>query len=292
MIDRRTFCLTPGAGLVCSLAGLPLKNAWAETTALQDGLREIEATARGRLGVHIIDTATGREHGWRADERFLMLSSFKLLASALVLARADRGEESLERRIRYRPQDLVSWSPVTEKHVGGEGLSLAQLCEATITTSDNTAANLILASYGGPATLTAFARHLGDTVTRSDRTEPELNRRAASGEPLDTTTPRAMAHTVRKLLLGDALAPASRERLLQWLLANTTGGKRLRAGVPAGWRVGEKTGTAGDDANDIGIAFPPQRAPLIVTAYLAESATDGATRDAALASVGRLLARV
>lgn len=288
MTDRRTFCLASSAALL----GLTHGNTWADTGALQDALRDIEAAARGRLGVHLIDTATGREQGWRMDERFLMLSSFKLLASALVLDRADRGEESLERRIRYRRQDLVSWSPVTERHVGGEGLSLAQLCEATITTSDNTAANLILASYGGPAALTAYARRLGDRVTQLDRTEPELNRRAASGEPLDTTTPRAMAHTLRALLAGDALSPASRSRLLQWLLANTTGGKRLRAGVPADWRIGEKTGTAGDDANDIGIAFPPQRAPVIVTAYLAESVTDGATREAALASVGRLLARV
>lgn len=288
MTDRRAFCLASGTALL----GLTHGNTWADTPALQDALRDIETTARGRLGVHLIDTATGREHGWRPDERFLMLSSFKLLASALVLDRADRGEESLERRIRYRRQDLVSWSPVTERHVGGEGLSLAQLCEATITTSDNTAANLILASYGGPAALTAFARRLGDRVTRLDRTEPELNRRAASGEPLDTTTPRAMAHTLRALLVGDALAPASRARLLQWLLANTTGGKRLRAGLPADWRIGEKTGTAGDDANDIGIAFPPQRAPVIVTAYLGESVTDGATREAALASVGRLLARL
>lgn len=288
MTDRRTFCLASGAALL----GLYHGNTWADADALQDTLRDIEATARGRLGVHILDTGTGREHGWRSDERFLMLSSFKLLASALVLDRADRGEESLERRIRYRRQDLVSWSPVTERHVGGTGLSLAQLCEATITTSDNTAANLILASYGGPAALTAYARRLGDRVTRLDRTEPELNVRAASGEPLDTTTPRAMAHTLRALLVGDALSPASRARLLQWLLANTTGGKRLRAGLPVGWQVGEKTGTAGNDANDIGIAFPPQRAPVIVTAYLAESATDGATRDAALARVGRLLARV
>lgn len=292
MIDRRTFCITPGAALLAGLSAAPLKNAWADTHPLPDSLRNIEKQARGRLGVHIIDTATGRELGWRADERFLMLSSFKLLASALVLDRADRGEASLEQRIRYRKQDLVSWSPVTERHVGGEGLSLAQLCEATITTSDNTAANLILASYGGPAALTAYARRLGDRETRLDRTEPELNRRAANGEPLDTTTPRAMAHTLHKLLLGDVLKPASRERLTQWLLANTTGGKRLRAGVPDGWKIGEKTGTAGDDANDIGIAFPPQRKPIIVTAYLAESVTDAATREAALASVGRLLARV
>jgi beta-lactamase class A len=292
MFARRTFLLTPGAGLLCSLAGAPIGNTWADTSPLRDPLREIETMARGRLGVHIIDTATGVEHGWRSDERFLMLSSFKLLASALVLDRVDRGVEKLERRIRYRQQDLVSWSPVTERHVGGQGLSLAHLCEATITTSDNTAANLILASYGGPVALTAYARRLGDAVTRLDRTEPELNRRPASGELLDTTTPRAMAHTVNKLVLGDALKPSSRELLLQWLLANTTGGKRLRAGVPAGWRIGEKTGTAGDNANDIGIALPPQRGPIIVTAYLAESATDGATRETALASVGRLLARL
>jgi beta-lactamase class A len=292
MFTRRSFLLTPGAGLVFSLAGLPPGNVWADTGKLGDALREIEAASRGRLGVHLIDTATGQETGWREDERFLMLSSFKLLASALVLDRVDRGVEKLERRIRYRPQDLVPWSPVTERHVDGEGLSLAQLCEATITSSDNTAANLILASYGGPAALTAYARRLGDAVTRLDRTEPELNRRAASGESLDTTTPRAMAHTLNKLLLGDALKPSSRELLLNWLLANTTGGKRLRAGVPTGWRMGEKTGTAGDDANDIGIALPPQRAPIIVTAYLAESRTDAATREAALASVGGLLARL
>lgn len=292
MFTRRSFLLTPGAGLVFSLAGLPPGNVWADTGKLGDALREIEAASRGRLGVHLIDTATGQETGWREDERFLMLSSFKLLASAFVLDRVDRGVEKLERRIRYRPQDLVPWSPVTERHVGGEGLSLAQLCEATITSSDNTAANLILASYGGPAALTAYARRLGDAVTRLDRTEPELNRRAASGESLDTTTPRAMAHTLNKLLLGDALKPSSRELLLNWLLANTTGGKRLRAGVPTGWRMGEKTGTAGDDANDIGIALPPQRAPIIVTAYLAESRTDAATREAALASVGGLLARL
>jgi beta-lactamase class A len=288
---RRNFILTSGAAAVCSLMGFSHGNTWAASGRddLQNELRDIEKAVRGRLGVHIIDTASGREHGWREDERFLMLSSFKLLASALVLARVDRGEESLERRIRYRQQDLISWSPVTERHVGGDGLSLAQLCEATITTSDNTAANLILSSYGGPAAVTAFARQLGDSVTRLDRYEPELNRRGV-GEPLDTTTPRAMARTVRALLLEDALNPVSRDQLLQWLLANTTGGKRLRAGVPSSWRVGEKTGTTDTDSNDIGIAMPPQRAPVIVTAYLAESPVDGPGRDAALASVGRLLA--
>ena len=249
--------------------------------------QQLEAKAQGRLGVHVIDTATGHEFGYRSDELFMMLSSFKLLASALVLARVDRGEESLTRRIRYRKQDLVPWSPVTEANADGEGLTLAQLCHATITTSDNTAGNLILASYGGPQALTQNARQLGDKVTRLDRNEPDLNTRVEGGT-LDTTSPRAMAMTMNKLLLGDALSPLSRNLLRQWLLENTTGGKRLKAGTPADWTVGDKTGTNKTDANDIGILLPPQGAPVLVTAYLADSTASSQIKDATLAEVGRL----
>lgn len=290
MIQRRHFSIASAFSLIHPLAAFPT-NTWGNTSSgsFQERVAALEATAQARLGVHIIDTATGREYGYRADERFMMLSTFKLLASALVLARVDQGLESLQRRIRYTQQDLLPWSPVTEKHVGGEGLTLAQLCEATMIISDNAAANLILASYGGPAALTAYARSLGDTVTRLDRNEPELNRPAGDAM-LDTTTPRAMSRTMQKLLVGDALTPDSRGILQQWLKANTTGDKRLRAGAPAGWVIGEKTGTNRTDANDIGIAWPPGRAPLLVSAYLADSTAPPVARDAALAGLGRLLA--
>ncbi len=238
--------------------------------------------------MHIVDTATGRECGYRSDERFMMLSSFKLLACALVLHRVDTGDESLERRIPYGQQDLIAWSPVTEQHADGEGLTLAELCEATITTSDNTAANLILASYGGPAALTAFARGLGDSVTRLDRNEPDLNLRDGN-EPLDTTSPRAMVATMRRLMLGDALSAQSRHRLQQWLLGNTTGGKRLKAGLPTDWKIGDKTGTNKTDANDIGVVWPPNAAPMVVTAYLSDSQASSQTKDATIAAVGQLL---
>ena len=290
MIQRRHFGIATAFSLAHTLAAFPT-NTWGKAAdgSLHDQIAALEAAAQCRLGVYIIDTATGREYGHRPDERFMMLSSFKLLASALVLARTEQGQESLQRRIRYTREDLVTWSPVTEQHVGGEGLTLAQLCEATITISDNTAANLILASYGGPAAVTAFARQLSDTVTRLDRNEPELN--VPSGPAmLDTTTPRAMTRTLQTLLVGNALTAASRQLLLQWLKANTTGDKRLRAGVPADWAIGEKTGTNRTDANDIGIAWPPGRAPLLVSAYLAESTAPAAARDAALAGVGRLMA--
>lgn len=257
----------------------------------QKALQHLEAKARGRLGVHVVDSGSGQEFGYRSDERFMMCSTFKLLASALLLARVDRGEESLERRIRYSKQDLIAWSPVTEAHSDGDGLTLAQLCEATITTSDNTAANLILASYGGPKALTAFARQLGDTVTRLDRNEPTLNVRNAD-EALDTTSPRAMAKTLQTLLTGNVLSPSSNQLLQQWLLANTTGDKRLRAGIPAGWTIGDKTGTNRTDSNDIAFIRPPQGKTVFVTAYLATSATSAQVREETLAEVGRLVAGV
>jgi beta-lactamase class A len=254
--------------------------------AIEARLSDLEFKAQGRLGVHILDTATGQEYGYRSDERFMMLSSFKLLASALVLHRVDTGRESLERRIHYSKEDLVTWSPVTEKHADGAGMTLAQLCDATIITSDNTAANLILSSYGGPTALTAYARQLGDAVTRFDRYEPYLN--VIHGE-LDTTSPRAMVGTMQKVVLGNALYTQSRNLLQQWLLSNTTGGQRLQAGLPKDWRVGDKTGTNQTDSNDIGVIWPPKRAPILVAAYLAESQASSQTKDATIAAVGKLV---
>ena len=289
MIQRRHFSTATALALASPLA-LVSTRAHA-VHSLHAQLQLLEASAQGRLGVTILDTATGQAHGHRADERFMMLSSFKLLASALVLARVDRGQESLDRRITYARSDLVTYSPVTERFADTpEGMSLGGLCEATITTSDNSAANFILDSCGGPAALTRFARELGDDTTRLDRRETELNTGTAAAL-LDTTTPRAMALTMQKLLLGNALSPASRERLQQWLVGNTTGDKRLRAGLPAGWRVGDKTGTNKLDANDIGITWPASgRAPLIITAYLAESTASSAVKEATLAGVARLAA--
>lgn len=263
-------------------------NAAPCSDSVQARFRDIEAAAQGRLGVHIVDTGSGRECGYGSDERFMMLSSFKPLACALVLHRVDTSEESLERRIPYTKQDLIAWSPVTEQHADGEGLTLAELCEATITTSDNTAANLILATYGGPAALTAYARVLGDDVTRLDRIEPDLNLRNGD-ELLDTTSPRAMADTLQRLVLGDALSAPSRDRLKGWLLGNTTGGKRLKAGLPTDWQIGDKTGTNKTDANDIGVVWPPNRAPVVVATYLSDSQASSQKKDATIAAVGRLV---
>ena len=252
--------------------------------------REIEVSVAGRLGVAVLDTATGRLDGHRLDERFPMCSTFKFLAVAMVLGRVDAGTERLDRRIVVPRDSLLEWAPVTSKHVGGAGMTVAELCEAAITVSDNTAANLLLASAGGPDAVTAFARRVGDGVTRLDRTEPSLNE-GTPGDPRDTSTPRAMAQTLRTLILGDGLSAAGRAQLVTWMTANTTGAKRLRAGLPSDWRVADKTGTGRlGTTNDVGVLWPPGRPPLVVVAYLTQCKAPGDAREAALASVARSVA--
>jgi beta-lactamase class A len=250
---------------------------------------DIEARSQGRLGVAVLDTATGHMDGHRLDERFAMCSTFKWLAAAHVLHRVDEGQEQLDRRIRYGRDVLKPHSPVTEVHAGRKGMTLAELCHATITVSDNAAGNLILDTFGGPAGLTTYARQLGDNVTRLDRWETELNE-ATPGDPRDTTSPRAMAELLRLTMVGNALSPASRAQLVDWMEATRTNLKRLRAGLPEGWRLGSKTGTGEQGTtNDVGVYWPPGRAPVVVAVYLTESKADFAVREAALASVARLV---
>jgi len=252
-------------------------------------LARIERGSGGRLGVAVLDTASKRRVGHHADDKFPMCSTFKLLAAAAVLKRVDDGQERLDRRVTYAARDLVTYSPITEKHVA-DGMTLAELCEAAVTLSDNTAGNLILANIGGPAGLTAFARSLSDAVTRLDRWETELNE-AVPGDPRDTTTPSAMLDDVHALVLGNALTAASREQLTKWLLDNKTGGTRMRASLPPGWRVADKTGSGErGSTNDIGVIWPIGRAPVVVTIYLTETTVSADQRNAALAAVGKAVA--
>ena len=292
-MQRRQFSL----GLITA-AALPLwgcassSRAFGEEAATRrwtDTLAGIERTAQGRLGVAMLDTGSGLALGWRQDERFAMASTFKAVLAGWMLALVDQGRERLDARVHYAKADVVAYSPVSGARAGdGGGLTVGELCAATVSLSDNTAANVLLARHGGPAAFTAFVRSLGDQVTRLDRTEPALNE-AAVGDPRDTTTPQAMLQTLQKLVLGDALTPTSRAWLQRWLVETSTGDKRLRAGVP-GWKVGDKTGTAGDSgtANDIAVLWPPGGgAPVVVTCYLTRSKASPEQRDAAIAQVAR-----
>lgn len=280
---RRDIC----GGLVIGLGSVATPLLAVTKTSTAARLAELESHHGGKLGVAILDTSNGRVIVNRGDERFPMCSVIKLPAAAFVLSRVDRGRERLERRVSYAEADLVTYSPVTEKNVGA-GMTIAALCEAAITLSDNGAQNLLFDSFGGPSALTAYIRSVGDTVTRSDRRETALND-VPPGDERDTTTPIAMAQLMRRMLAGAMLKPTSRGLLATWLIATKTGDKRLRAGTPAGWRSGDKTGTGPRNAtNDVAVFFPPRRAPIVVAAFYIDSPASLEDRQSVLAAVGRL----
>lgn len=279
-----------GFGLIL-LAGVNV--AAPAPTSVDTAERQIAAIEKrvsGRLGVAALDTGTGRRIEHRAGERFLLCSTFKLLAAAAVLHRVDENLEQLDRRVPYTSADLLEYAPVTTAHVKEGGMTLSALCEAALTLSDNTAANLLLESIGGPEGLTRYARTLNDEKNRLDRLEPDLNI-ASPGDERDTTTPGAMLGNLRALLLGEALSQASRHQLEAWLAGSKTGGTLIRAGLPDNWQVGDKTGRNGAGAiNDVAIIRPPGKAPALLSIYADGSAASGKDRQSAIAEVARLVA--
>ncbi|MFH0129337.1 class A beta-lactamase [Variovorax sp. VaC1] len=287
VVQRRTLLL---AASVLPLAGAC--TAWSQKgpqSSAEAQLAALESASGGRLGVVAFNTASGARVQHRAHERFPFCSTFKLMLSAAILERSAKDASLFTRRVNYSKGDLVSYSPVTEKNVA-TGMTVAELCAATAQYSDNGAANLLLKILGGPPALTAFARSIGDQTFRLDRWETELNT-AIPGDLRDTTTPAAMADSVQRLVLGDALGSAQREQLRTWLLGNTTSKERFLAGVPADWKVGDKTGS-GDygTTNDIGVLWPPAgAAPLVVTVYLTFPQKDAKGRNDVVASATRIV---
>jgi beta-lactamase class A len=266
--------------------------AFAAWPALADeappALAAYERETGGRIGLYAENPGTGAKLSWRADERFVMCSTFKASLAAFVLARVDRGEDRLEDMVPYTAGDLLEYAPAAKQNLAKGAMSVAAMCEAAVELSDNTCANLLLARLGGPAALTAFWRSIGDTVTQLDHNEPELNR-SPPGDPHDTTTPAAMAGNLRRLVLGEALSPASRDRLTGWMVDSKTGGNRLRGGLPKDWKVGDKTGNNGSDASgDIAVAWPPSGGPVVICAYTQGGSPIASQLQAVFADIGRM----
>ena len=286
-VQRRTLLL---AASVLPLAGAC--TAWSGTgsrSSAEAQLAELERTSGGRLGVVGFNTGSGARLQHRAHERFPLCSTFKLMLAAAVLERSTRDGSLLSRNLSYGRSDLIDHSPITEKHVA-TGMTVAAMCAATIQYSDNAAANLLLKELGGPAAVTAFARGIGDQTFRLDRTEPELNT-SIPGDPRDTTTPAAMSDSIQRLVLGDALGAAQRDQLKTWLLGNTTNTERFLAGVPAGWKVGDKTGAGSyGTTNDVGVLWPPAGAPIVLSVYLTFPRKDAKGRNDVVASATRIAA--
>ncbi|MFI8497648.1 class A beta-lactamase [Streptomyces sp. NPDC085524] len=254
-------------------------------------LRDMEREHGARIGVYARNLVTGRMVAHRAQELFPVCSVFKPLAAAAVLRDLDRDGEFLARRIHYTAAEVeaAEWAPVTKDHVA-DGMTVEALCAAAVSQSDNLAGNLLLRELGGPTAITRFARSLGDRVTRLDRWEPALN----SAEPWrteDTTSPRAIGDTYTRLLLGDALPRTDRDRLTDWLLANTTNTQRFKEGLP-GWRLADKTGggSAYGVANDVGVVWSPAGVPVVMAVLTTRpEAPQGPNDSKLVADTARLL---
>lgn len=248
------------------------------------GFAELERRFGARLGVYALDTGTGRSVAYRADQRFPYCSTLKALTAGLVLRSSTDAE--LSRVVRYDRSDVLEWAPVTSRHVA-TGMPLRGLLDAALRYSDNTAANLIMERLGGPARVQAALRRLGDGTTHVDRTEPTLNE-ALPGDVRDTATPRALAGDLRQLLLGDRLSARRRATLGDWMARNTTGDPYIRAGVPAGWAVQDKTGNGRyGTRNDIAVVRPPGGSPIVLALLSRRPAEDAASDDALLAGATR-----
>lgn len=262
------------------LSAAPLQ---AETVI--DAARAVEAELGGRVGVVLRAPGSTPLAAWRADERFPLSSTFKTPLCGAVLARVDAGQEQRDRRVVYEADALVTYSPVTEKHVG-QGMTIDQLCAATITLSDNTAGNLLLKTLGGPAGMTAFLRSLGDTVSRLDRWETALNE-GTPGDLRDTTSPAAITRTLETLLFSETLSADSRTQLETWMQQDQVAGALIRKHLPAGWVIGDKTGAGGHGSRSIiAVIRTPQGTPWLAAIYLTGNTADMAARNAAIARIG------
>ncbi|MFC4015022.1 class A beta-lactamase [Nonomuraea purpurea] len=285
--------LLSGAGTASAAAVPALAVAVSAEAQVKKELRALEASFKGRIGAYAIDTATGKTVTYRAGERFPMLSTFKAPLCAAVLNRARTSEPGLmDRLVKWTAADMKPNSPVTEKHLK-DGLTVSQLCSAAITVSDGTASNLLLKLIGGPAGLTAYFRTLKDPVSRMDRWHPELNDWTPK-DKRDTTTPTAIARDLRVLATGTALHAKDREQFVAWLLANTTGAERIRAGLPKTWTIADRTGTNSDGfggGNAIAVIWPAKGAAPIVMAVYTNRTPGLPTDNATIAKTATVLAR-
>lgn len=306
-LERRAFLGATGAlGVACaqgtdaghmnapstSVVATSAPPSPTDPVELSERLNQLETQVGGRLGVYAFQPGSARVLAHREHERFAMCSTFKWALAAAILKLVDDAALSLEQMIEFGDSDLLDYAPATRKQVGAGKMTVAELAQAAVTLSDNTAANLLLVQLGGPPALTAFFRTLGDDVTRLDRNEPMLNTNLP-GDPRDTTTANAMARSLKAALIGETLSSTSRQQLCSWLMETQTGRTRLRAGFPPGLKAGDKTGTGEHGANnDVAVLWPASGAPIFVASYLSENTTTVEDANHIHAQIGRLVAQL
>lgn len=282
------FLLTAAIVLGCYHTTLLASTNKNESPLINEKFKNLETSLEGRIGLYAINTANNQTIQYRALEHFPIQSTFKVMAVSAILKKSEADDNLLTQKVIYTKQDLVFWSPITEKHVT-DGMTIFDLCAAAMIYSDNTATNLIVKKLGGPKAVTTFAHSIGDNTFRIDGCEPDLN--SNPNDSRDTSTPKAMEKSLQKLTLGNVLTPSKRNQLVNWMKGNTTGDTRIRAGVPKGWVVADKTG-AGNDygiSNDIGIIWPKNCAPIVIAIYSGHTKKDTTRRDDILVSSTQLV---
>ncbi len=256
------------------------ENENGQSAKLDEQFAALEDDFDAQLGVYALDTGSNQTIAYRAEERYAFSSTYKALAAAFVLK--ENTKEELNEIITYTVDDLVPYSPVTEKHVD-TGMTLIEIGEAAVRTSDNTAGNLLFEALGGPAKFEEALRQIGDEVTQADRYETELNEFNPE-DTRDTSTPKALTTNLKKFAVGDLLTVEKRELFTDWLQGNATGDTLIRAGAPEGWVVGDKSGAGTyGTRNDIAVVWPPDREPIVI-AIMSRHDTEDADYDDALIS--------
>jgi beta-lactamase class A len=295
-LNRREFLAGGTAFLASAGAGAGTGTGVATTASPARevpiaAIADYERGSGGHIGMYAQNIRSGQTLSWRAHERFVMCSTFKASLAACMLARVDHGDDHLDATISYGAKDIEDWhAPVAKARLSLGSLSVREMCRGAVEESDNTCANLLLARIGGPPALTAFWRENGDQISRLDRPEPFLNR-TPPGDSRDTTTPAAMAQTLRRFVLGRVLSAASRAIFTEWLIGCQTGNNRLRAGLPNAWVIGDKTGNNGSDAaGDIAVVWPEAKVPIVICVYTRGGTPSAGQLEAAFAGIGRSVA--
>lgn len=275
------------AGVVGAFVSFP---AFALNTArLLEAVRSEESRLSARVGMAVFDANTGTTWSYRGNERFPLNSTHKALSCAALLARVDEQLLALDQPVSIGKESLVAYSPVTEKSLSPETMTLREVCRAAVSYSDNTAGNVVIDAIGGTRAFNAYMRAIGDEQTRLDRREPELNE-GTPGDARDTSTPESVVGSLRRIVLGDALSVPSRAELTRWMLDDQVGDALLRATLPADWTIADKTGAGGHGSRSIvAVIWPPSGRPVVVGVYVTQTQASIHASSQAIARIGAAL---
>lgn len=276
--------------LIINLSSFATTPKIIPATSIQKRLSELEASSKGRIGVYAINMGNNIKLGYRANKHFPTGCTSKVIGVATILSKSMNDSALLSQKINYSKKDLTNWSPITEKYLSS-GMTVEQLCSASISYSDNTAMNLLVKQMGGLEQMNLFARSIGNNSFRQDNDWPKEAYSGGKNNLRDTSTPKDMAKNLQKLAFTKVLDKPQREMLISWLKANTTGKHRIKAGIPKGWIVADKTGTGGayGTTNDIGIIFPPRCPPIIMAIYYTNDELNAINREDIIVSITHLL---